>query len=97
MGLVWEATVPLETDSADVQALLALQAGALADAIAHIGLADCEAASTAGPPRSGLCRSGPSAHWCGCHRNSRLGTAGRWCTCRVSYNSPATSASASCI
>ncbi|MFI0220054.1 hypothetical protein [Streptomyces lydicus] len=34
--LTGEATAPLETDSADVQALMALEAGALADAIARL-------------------------------------------------------------
>ncbi|MFJ6148940.1 hypothetical protein ACIQH7_35725 [Streptomyces anulatus] len=33
VDLVREATVPLETDSADIQALMAVEAGALADAV----------------------------------------------------------------
>ncbi|MFF8790777.1 hypothetical protein [Streptomyces sp. NPDC015125] len=36
--LAREATTPLETDSADVQALMALEAGALADAAARLSL-----------------------------------------------------------
>ncbi|MFJ2572286.1 hypothetical protein ACIOYT_18010 [Streptomyces halstedii] len=33
LDLVREATVPLETDSADIQALMAVEVGALADAV----------------------------------------------------------------
>ncbi|MFF7705480.1 hypothetical protein [Streptomyces lydicus] len=36
--LAREPTAPLETDSADVQAMMALEAGALADAIARLSL-----------------------------------------------------------
>lgn len=38
VDLVREATLPLETDSADIQATMALEAGALADAVARLSL-----------------------------------------------------------
>ncbi|WEH37790.1 hypothetical protein PZB75_30780 (plasmid) [Streptomyces sp. AM 4-1-1] len=38
VDLVREAKVPLKPDSADVQAMMALEAGALADAVARLSL-----------------------------------------------------------